>query len=253
METGLSGKTVLITGATGGIGLACAEAFARERANIVLFSRTVETLKAAERDIRKKHGVETLAVAGDMTVPADSERLARQVGSRFGGADVLVLNTGRPPLNLRDVIDETDPSRWDDAHAVQLRGAVSIATEFVPGMVARSWGRVVGITSASVKHPMPHHGLSTIYRAGLAAYLKHLAIEIAASGVTVNMVAPASVGTESFLKNWNAEERLKMVPLRRLGTTDELASAVLYLASQSAGFITGVHLPVDGGMTASLT
>lgn len=253
MDLGLSGRTVVLTGATGGIGASCAEGFAAEGCRLVLFARTAEKLGEVSEALRSKFGSDVLPVAGDMTKAADVERLAEQVKSFAGVPDVLVLNTGRPPLHLREVLNETDDERWYHAHEVQLRGAVRTVSALVPLMIERGWGRVVGITSASVKQPMPHHGLSTIYRAGLAAYLKHLANEIAKTGVTVNMVAPASVGTESFLANWKSEERIKMVPMRRLGTTVELASAILYFSSVPAGFITGMNLQVDGGMTASLT
>ncbi|MGE0584804.1 MAG: SDR family oxidoreductase [Flavobacteriaceae bacterium] len=253
MDLGLAGRTVVITGATGDIGFTCAEGFAAEGARLVLFSRTAETLEDAASRLRDRFGAEAVAVPGDMTSDEDVRRLADIVNDRFGGADVLVLNTGRPPKGLREVLDEDEWDRWDAAHEVQLRGGVRVVAALVPSMIEKKDGRIVAITSASIKHPMPHHGLSTIYRAGLAAYLKHLANEIAETGVTVNMIAPASVGTQTFLANWDPEVRKKLVPMRRLGKPEELASAVLYFASRNAGFITGIHLPVDGGMTASLT
>jgi len=253
MDLGLLGRTVLVTGATGDIGRACAVGYAAEGANVVLFARTADPLDQLASDLRNQFKIDALAVAGDMTSPSDIERLSSGIANRFGSLDVLVVNTGRPPLNLREVIAETEDQRWVDAHEVQLRAGVRLVSHFVQPMVARGWGRIIAITTASIKQPMPHHGLSTIYRAGLAAYLKHLANEIASSGVTVNMVAPASIITKSWLANWEVEDRIKLVPMRRLGTPKELASAVLHLSSVDSGFITGVHLQVDGGMTASLT
>jgi len=248
METGLRGKTVLVTGASRGLGFACACAFAAEGARLVLFSRDEASLQASAASIRSEFNSVIEVVAGDMAVTADVARLSEKAGA----PDVLVLNCGRPPLNLREVLDETDQVRWEHAHRTQLTGGVNVLAALAPKMVARGKGRIVAITSASVKQPMPRHGLSTIFRAGLAAYLKHLANEVAASGVTVNSVCPASIGTEGFLRSFDAQKRASEVPMRRLGTPEELASAVVYLASDGAGFITGVSLQVDGGMTASL-
>ena len=118
-------------------------------------------------------------------------------------------------------------------------------------MLDRGWGRVVAITSASVKQPMLNHGLSTIFRAGLTGYLKHLANEIAAKGVTVNMVCPASVVTSDRPGTYDVDERLKGIPLGRLGKPDDVAAAVAFLASDHAGFITGASLNIDGGMVAA--
>lgn len=249
MDTGLKGKTVVVTGASRGIGFACAHAFAAEGANLVLFSRNEDSLKAAAASIQADFDVVIDVVAGDMAETDDVDRLS----ARAGTPDVLVLNVGRPPLNLQEVLAETDQERWEHAHRTQLKGGVNVLVALAPKMASRQMGRIVAITSATVKQPMPRHGLSTIFRAGLTAYLKHLANEIAASGVTVNSVCPASIGTAGFLKSFDAQKRASEVPMRRLGTPDELASAVVYLASDAAGFITGVSLQVDGGMTASLS
>jgi 3-oxoacyl-[acyl-carrier protein] reductase len=183
---------------------------------------------------------------------ADVERLVKTVREQFGGIDILVLGTGRPPVPMRAVLEETDDERWEAAYRVQLWSAILVARSVVPILIERGWGRVIAITSATVKQPMPHHGLSTVFRAGVTAYMKHLANEIAAKGVTVNTVCPASIGTESLKASYPTQERLKRIPLRRLGTPQELAATVTFLASQGAGFITGASIHVDGGMVASL-
>lgn len=248
MDFGIRGRTAVVTGASRGLGLACARGLAAEGADLVLFSRGAQPLEEAAAALRSDFGSKVEPVAGDMADAGDVAQLVEKAGT----PDILVLNCGRPPLNLREVLEENDAERWEHAHRTQLQGGVNVLAALAPLMVARGKGRIVAITSATVKQPMPHHGLSTIYRAGLAAYLKHLANEVAASGVTVNSVCPASIGTTGFLGSFDARERAKTVPMQRLGTPDELASAVVYLASEQAGFITGVNLQVDGGMTASL-
>ena len=119
-------------------------------------------------------------------------------------------------------------------------------------MLTKGWGRIVAITSASVKQPMQRHAISTIFRAGLTAALRHLANETVSKGITVNSVCPASVLTDNFARNHDINARTQHVPMGRLGTVEELAGTVAFLASQQAGFITGASIQVDGGMTGAL-
>jgi 3-oxoacyl-[acyl-carrier protein] reductase len=119
-------------------------------------------------------------------------------------------------------------------------------------MIARGWGRIIGITSATVKQPMTKHGLSTVFRAGLTGYLKHLANEIAATGVTVNTVCPASIGTEAMERSYDLAVRAQQVPMRRIGRPEELGAMVAFLASQHAGFTTGAAIQIDGGMVLGI-
>ena len=174
------------------------------------------------------------------------------VRKEFGAPDILVLNTGRPPSPMRAILDENEDDRWEDAYRTQLWGAILVARGLVPGMIERGHGRVIGVTSATVKQPMKHHGLSTVFRAGLTAYLKHLANEIAPTGITVNCVCPGSIDAPGRSEAEN-ESRRSRVPLGRLGRAEELAAAVAFFASADAGFITGASLHVDGGMVGSLS
>jgi 3-oxoacyl-[acyl-carrier protein] reductase len=252
MNFGIAGKVAVVTACSSGLGKAVAYALAAEGVKLALFARSGALLRETAEDIEKRHNVATLAVAGDMRSAADVERLTAAVQEKFGGPDILVLSTGRPPTPMREVLDETDDERWEQAYQTQLRGAVRVAERIVPLIVARGWGRVIAITSASVKQPMPKHGLSTVYRAGVTAYMKHLANEIAARGITVNTVCPASIATPALTGSYDSTERIKRVPLGRLGKPEELAATVAFLASEQAGFITGASLHVDGGMVASL-
>ncbi len=252
MDLGIRGKVAIVTASSDGLGKAIAERMAQEGCNLVLFARSKDKLEATAQDLAKRFDVRTLAVAGDMSKAGDVDRLRASVESTFGALDILILNTGRPPTKMRTVLEETDDDRWNTAYETQLRGALLVTRKIVPMMLGRGWGRVVGVTSASVKQPMPKHALSTVFRAGVAGLLRHLANEVADQGITVNMVMPASVGTEALVGNYDPAERIKMVPMRRLGTPEELAAAAAFFASDLAGFTTGASLQVDGGMTAGL-
>ena len=162
------------------------------------------------------------------------------------------MNTGRPPAPMRELLDETDDSRWEEAYKVQLWGGVLVLRAVTPLLVAKGWGRVVAVTSATVKQPMVRHGLSTVFRAGMTGFLKQLANEVAKSGVTVNSVCPASIETDALRANYDLAARAKTLPMQRIGKPEELAATVAFFASEKAGFITGATLQVDGGQVASL-
>lgn len=252
MELGIAGKVAIVTGASSGLGKSVAQALAAEGANIVLFARSSEKLAAIALEIQAKHSVRVTPVVGDMRLQHDVNRLAMMARSEFGGVDILVVNTGRPPVPMREALEETDDARWEDAYRTQLWGAILVLRAITPMLLERGWGRVVAITSGTVKQPMVKHALSTVFRAGITGYLKHLSNETAGRGVTVNCVCPASIETPSLRGSYDMSERVKRVPVGRLGTPEELAAAVVFLASDRAGFITGASLPVDGGLTASL-
>jgi 3-oxoacyl-[acyl-carrier protein] reductase len=252
MKLGITGKVAIVTAASGGLGSAIAHGLAAEGVRVVVFSRSQAALEALASDIEKEHGVRSLAVVGDMCVAADVKRLVALTQAEFGGVDILVLNTGRPPLPSRDAMDENDDARWDQAYQTQLWGAVQVTRAVVPLLVAKRWGRVVNIGSASVKQPMPKHVLSTVFRAGVSGLMKHLANEVAQHGVTVNTVCPASIQTSSLASSYNLNDRLKSIPVGRLGRPEELAALVAFLASDLAGFINGTSLQIDGGMVGAL-
>ncbi len=245
-----------MTASSAGLGRNIAHALAAEGVDVVLFARSADRLQSVAREIEQAQGGRVLAVQGDMRLSADVERLAA-VLKQSGGLDILVLNTGRPPSPMRAILDEGDAARWDDAYQTQLRGALLVVRSVAPLMLGRGWGRIVAITSASVKQPMHEHGLSTVFRAGVTACMKHLATEIGAQGITVNCVAPALIDTShrAALLRRTAEEtaqRIRLTPLGRLGTQDEVTGTVVFLTSMQAGFITGVTMQVDGGLVGSL-
>ncbi len=258
MNLGISGKLAVVTASSAGMGRNIAHALAAEGVNVVLFARSADKLRAVAQEIESQHGVRALAVPGDMTVAADVDKLASTLDHQFGGVDILVLNTGRPPNPLRATLEEVDESRWQEAYQVQLWGAIQVARHVVPLMLDRHWGRVIAVTSSSVKEPMQHHCLSTVFRAGVTAYMKHLANEIGSKGITVNCVAPALIDTShrtvrSAYTAAQAEARKLLTPLGRMGTQEEVTGVVAFLASMQAGFITGSSIQVEGGMIGAMT
>lgn len=253
MDLGIAGKTAVVTGASSGLGEAIASRLAAEGANLVLFARRGPLLEQQAATLSKQYGVAVAVVAGDMTRAEDVARLTEAASSLKGGPDILVLNTGRPPSPMREVLEETDDARWEEAYKVQLWGGIMVARAITPKLVAKGWGRVVAVTSATVRQPMVKHGLSTVFRAGLTGFLKHLANEVAATGVTVNNVCPGSVATESLRRSYNVDDRAATLPMRRVGRPEEVADTVAFFTSHNAGFITGASLQVDGGQVASLT
>lgn len=251
MDLKIKGKRALVIGATSGLGRAAAEALCAEGADIVLLARGERALRATAAELEARHGRAAGAVAADVTRREELAAVAAGLAAS-GGLDILIVNTPRPPSPMRDFTDETDDGRWNEACANQLFGALNVLRTFPPLMRGRGWGRIVAITSASVKQPMPRHAISTVFRAGVHAALKHLAMELGADGVTVNAVAPATIVTPTFSRFHDLDARVRGTLVKRAGTPEELGAVVAFLASDHAGFVTGQTIQLDGGMTASL-
>lgn len=250
MNLGIRGKRAVIIGGSSGLGFAAATALAEEGVDVTLFARNNEALEEAARQLGRLN-VQSDCVAGDVTRLDDLNQLAEHLTER-GGLDILVLNTPRPPSPMRDFLDETDDQRWREAHRDQLDAGLNVLRVLPRLLCGKGWGRVIGITSASVKNPMPRHAISTIFRAGIQAALKHLALELASEGITVNAVAPAAIVTPTFSQFHDLEARIQATPLGRAGTPEELGACVAFLASQQAGYLTGQILQLDGGRTGGL-
>lgn len=249
MDLGIRGKRAVVIGGSAGLGYAVCERLAAEGVDLLVFARDRERLAQCREQLQAAHSVRVDTCAGDIT----SEDSIAHLAEAAVGAQILVLNTPRPPSPMRDFLDENDQARWDQGYQQQLHGALLVLRRLTPAIVATGWGRVVAITSASVKQPLPRHAISTIFRAGVQAALKHLAMEVAPKGVTVNSVAPATVLTPTFSTFHNLEKRVQAVPMKRAGKPEELAAVVAFLASEHAGFITGETVQFDGGQTLSLT
>ena len=250
MDLGIAGKRALVIGGSQGLGLAVSQRLAAEGVKLLVFARGRERLDACQQQLRRTHGVEVDTCAGDITSQEDTDGLAAQAAALR--VQILVLNTPRPPSPMRDFLEENEQQRWDQAYQQQLHGALLVLRKVPPAIVKTGWGRVVAITSATIKQPLPRHAVSTIFRAGVQAALKHLAMEVAPHNVTVNSVAPATIITPTFGTFHNVEQRIQAVPLKRAGKPEELAATVAFLASEHAGFITGENIQLDGGQTRAL-
>ena len=247
MDLGLRGRTAIVCGASAGIGLGCAESLAAEGANLVTFARRGDVL---EREAARLGAV---AVQGDVTVAADLERLVATAVEAHGGVDVLVLNSGGPPRTR--ATDVTDAA-VEDAVALLLLSAIRLVRLCRPHLEASGRGRVIAITSSSVKEPIDNLALSNAVRPGLVGWLKTLARELGPNGVTVNSIAPGRIDTERLLEVYPdgpSEADLATIPLRRLGTSRELGDVVAFLASDRAAYVTGTTIAVDGGLTRGLS
>ncbi|MCU0616171.1 MAG: SDR family oxidoreductase [Gemmatimonadaceae bacterium] len=261
MELGLANKVVLVCGASRGIAYSAAELFAAERATLVIVSRNATSLEAASARLRAL-GAAVTPIVADLAQADGPAQVIEHVLQSHGRCDVLVTNTGGP---VTGSALGHDWHAWTAASELLLRSAVELTRGFVPGMRERGWGRVIGITSIAVKKPVPSLVLSNSLRAAVTGFFRTLADEVAADGVTVNTVLPGYTATErldelaeatvqrtgatrdSVFDRWKAD-----TPAARLGTPQEVASAIVYLASVPAGFITGQAVCVDGGASRSL-
>lgn len=258
MDLGLKGKVALVSAASKGIGRACAMGLAGEGARVAVCARTEGDLKTAAGEIRAKTGAEVLAVPCDVTRDADLRELVRRVTDAFGGVDILVANAGGPPRG--DFAELTD-EQWMQAFELSLLSAVRLVRLVLPSMRARRWGRIITIQSSSVKQPIPGLLLSNAVRPGVAGLMKTLATELGRDNILVNTVCPGRIMTDRFVSGHKqtgrtVEEYLavtsKEVPLGRIGTPEEFANMVVFLASERASYVTGVTVQVDGGLVRGL-
>ena len=247
MELGLRGRTAIVCGASAGIGLGCAEALAAEGANVVMLARGAEAL---EREAARLGAV---AVAGDVRKAADLERLVARAVEAHGGVDVLVLSSGGPPRTR--AVDVTDDA-VEAAVELLLLSAVRLVRLCRPHLERSEQGRVIAITSSSVKEPIDNLALSNAIRPGLVGWLKTLARELGPAGVTVNAIAPGRIDTERLQEVYPdgpTEADLASIPLRRLGAPREVGDVVCFLASDRGAYVTGATIAVDGGLTRGLS
>lgn len=257
MDLGLKGKVALVTAASKGMGRACAVAFGGEGARVAMCARTEADLREAADQVRKT-GAEVLALPADVTRAADVKALVARVTETFGGVDILVANAGGPP---RGFFDELSDEQWQGAFELSLLSTVRLIRAVLPSMRARRWGRILTIQSVSVKQPLPDLLLSNAVRPGVAGLMKTLASQLGKDNITVNTVCPGRIMTDRFLggmktQGLSREEYLSRqstdIPLNRIGTPEEFASVVVFLASERASYVTGVAIQVDGGLVRGL-
>ena len=253
MELGIAGRRALVCASSKGLGRGCAEALAAEGVELILNARSADTLEVTAEEIRAVHGVPVTTVAADITSPQGRE----QVLDHAGTVDILVNNAGGPPPgNWRDW-DRADFIAAFDANAY---AAIALMQACVPGMCDRGWGRVVNITSVSVKQPIGVLGLSNTARAALTGFVAGIARDVAAQGVVINNLLPGlhatdrTVGLDAYEASLTGEaaaevtaRRHTTIPARRYGTTAEFGAACAFMCSSHAGFMIGQNVLLDGG------
>ena len=251
----------MIAASSRGLGRASALALAREGANVTICARDEAALHAAAEEIRADSGAEVLAVTADLTDRAAIEHVVTAAVERFGGLDVLVHNSGGPPVG---VFDDLDDEQWRHGFEIVTMSFVRFVRAALPHLRSNGWGRIVGIQSSSVKQPVAGIDLSNGIRPGIAGLMKALMPVLARDGITINLVLPGTFATGRIhpgLASADADERrtaieqlapvAERIPLGRLGEPIELGELVAFLASERASYITGAVHQIDGGTIAS--
>lgn len=263
MELHLKGKTVLITAASLGIGRATAELFIKEGCKVAICSRNKDNLIKAAQEIKSLYSQEPLWVVCDIDKITDIENTVNIVTKNFGDIDILVNNCGGP---IPGFFEDLSDNNWQDAFDQILMSAIRFTKLVLPGMKSKNWGRIINITSLSVKQPVDNLILSNSLRSAVTAWAKTISNQVGKYNITVNNVAPGYTLTARLYEL--AVNRAKLsgdshehvlasmandVPMKRLARPDEVGSLVVYLASEQAGFITGSTIAVDGGVIKATT
>lgn len=257
MDLGLKDKVALVTASSKGLGWACALALAREGAKVAICARDGKALKAAADEIVMTTGSEVLAVPADMANSRDIQQVVKETVKHFGKLQILVTNAGGPPAgNFTDFEDR----QWQEALNLTLMSTVRLIRAALPYMQQEGWGRIINITSMSVKEPLDNLILSNSIRPAVHGLAKTLSQELAPYGITVNNVMPGTIQTDRIEQLAQARAQKneqsvaeaiaamgQAVPLGRVGQPEEFGAVVAFLASERASYITGVSLPVDGG------
>ena len=262
MDFGLTDRVALVAAASKGIGFASARELAREGARVFLCSRDEKRASEAAAKIHEETSAVVAGIGADVMDEEAVRRFVDLVIKRAGRVDILVTNAGGPPAST---FDQTDLDLFRKAFELNALSAIRLAKLVLPGMRQQKWGRIINITSVSVKQPIEGLILSNTVRAGLTGWAKTVATEVAADGITVNNVAPGYTLTErqeelarsrseamgktkeEIIATWATQG-----PMGRIGKAEEIAAAVAFLASERASYITGVTLQVDGGWVRSL-
>lgn len=253
MDLKIGGKIALVTGASSGLGEACALALAAEGVRLALAARRVEELQRVANLAREAGAPDARTFVLDLNEPRSVDRLLRDVDEAFGGVDILLANSGGPKSAT---LTQTSPADWDAAYQLLLRSMLQIVEGVVAGMRERRWGRIVALASSSVKQPIFNLALSNMFRSALVSALKTLSLEAAKDGVTVNAVATGRIATARLRYLYGDDAAMQRkgaeVPIGRLGRPEELASLVAFLCGDPAGYVTGQTIAVDGGLISGL-
>jgi 3-oxoacyl-[acyl-carrier protein] reductase len=263
MDLGLKGKVAVVAASSKGLGKATARTLAREGALVTVNGREAGTLKATADEIRSETGADVIEIVGDMTNPADIDRLISETVEKRGGLDILVCNAGGPPSGAFSNFPEDQP--WLDAVNLNLMSTLRLMRAAIPHLEARGGGSITNIVSTSVKQPIGHLILSNTARTAVIGLAKSVSLDYAEKNIRVNNVCPGSTLTDRITslaktraeKSGRSQEEIlaedaAAIPMGRLGTPQEFANVVVFMASPAAAYVTGTTLQVDGGNVRSL-
>ena len=258
MDLGIAGRKALVCASSQGLGLACAEALAREGCEVVINGRDAGRLNAAAAALASRAGIGVRTVAADLNTAEGRARLV----AACPDADILVTNNAGPPPG---VLADWDHAAWLTAIEANMLAPILLIRELVPGMRARKFGRIVNITSAMVKSPRPAMALSTAARTGLTAFCKSLSLEVAGDNVTINNLLPERFDTDrqrmmaermmaaDGITREEARRRIAAtIAAKRFGDPEEFGQACAFLCGARSGFLSGQNLQLDGGSYAGL-
>ncbi len=260
MDLQLSGKVALVLASSKGLGKASAMALAAEGANVVIGARDKEELEKTAAEIYTKTKSKIIAIQVDVSKINEVEKFVQQAADEFGKIDILVNNAGGPPFGKFESFDD---AAWQSAFELTLLSTIRFCRLAVPHMRKTGSGRIINITSLSVKTYLENSVLSTSIRMGVVGMAKMLSNELGVDNITVNNIAPGMILTnrmkETMFKNMPAgksekdvlNDRAKDIPLKRIGRPEELGALVAFLASPLAGYITGTTIQIDGGAVKS--
>jgi len=264
LELGLKNKVVLVPASSKGIGLGVAKVLAAEGCKVVISSRDQDSIERA-RDVivKETRNSNVFPVKADLTVKADVDLLLDQAASKFGPIDILTCNTGPPKAGTFADLSGAD---WEEGVRLLLMSAVWLTKRVVPGMVQKKWGRLIYITSSTLRQPVPNLVLSNTVRLSLAGLSKSLALEYGSRGITSNGIMQGHILTDrqrqvaqdlSSRTGKSLDEAMKQmlqdVPVGRYGLPEEVGYLVAFLASEKAGYINGTMLAIDGGLIRSVS
>ena len=257
MELGLKDKIAIVAGASKGIGKAIALGLAKEGAKVAICARNKERLEKTAAEIVAQTGGEVLPIGADVSKENEARGFVKQAIQKWGTVHILVTNAGGPPPAY---FAETNPKMWEEAFHLTLMSALNMAWEAIPYMQKQKWGRIITMTSISVKQPIERLILSNSIRAAVVGWTKTLADELAKDNILVNSVCPGYTLTERVKalaeniakqKGISVEEAFqgweRQIPLGRLADPEEIANLVVFLASEKASYLTGLVIAADGG------
>jgi 3-oxoacyl-[acyl-carrier protein] reductase len=254
VDLGIRGKTALVTGASSGIGEAVALALAAEGARIAVAARRMDKLEQVVAACRAAGADDAQAFTLDLEGTASVASLTHEVSEQFGEIDILVLNGGGPKPGTYTATSLAD---WDNGYRVTLRSMIELTNAVLPGMRERGWGRIVALTSSSVKQPIDNLALSNAFRVALVAAMKTLSNEVAADGVTVNSIATGRIDTDRLKHLYATAAEMhaaakRDIPAGHVATPAEFAPLVAFLCGDPARYVTGQTISIDGGLVRGL-